>query len=218
MSELNRDRNLKIWKSVENTDKAYIKEVKETGRRFIAIDAHYQILQATKLWGAFGGAWGVKDESFNNVKVGQKLMGDVQADLILCQYSAVLFYPDGQFPINSAVKISYVTSTGKHKLDDEYSKKVSTNALTKGLSKLGFNADVFMGVFDGNKYEGIENTGVEIPVDSSQVKVLEDYEKQLEKQFPDKSLWIRTMIDKGLTFDYANTVIEKVESFIDANK
>ena len=31
-------------------------------------------------------------------------------------------------------------------------KKVATDALTKGLSKLGFNADVFMGKFDDNKY------------------------------------------------------------------
>ena len=31
-------------------------------------------------------------------------------------------------------------------------KKVATDALTKGLSKLGFNADVFMGMFDDNKY------------------------------------------------------------------
>jgi hypothetical protein len=38
------------------------------------------------------------------------------------------------------------------KLDDECFKKVTTDALTKGLSKLGFNADVFMGQYDDNKY------------------------------------------------------------------
>ena len=31
-------------------------------------------------------------------------------------------------------------------------KKCSTDALTKGLSALGFNADVFLGKFDDNKY------------------------------------------------------------------
>lgn len=38
------------------------------------------------------------------------------------------------------------------KLDDDCIKKVQTDAITKGLSRLGFNADVFMGRFDGNKY------------------------------------------------------------------
>ena len=36
--------------------------------------------------------------------------------------------------------------------DDDAVKKVATDALTKGLSRLGFNSDVFEGLFDDNKY------------------------------------------------------------------
>ena len=53
----------------------------------------------------------------------------------------------GEFPIASSIK----TMMGK-RVDDDCIKKVQTDALTKGLSKLGFNADVFMGRFDDNKY------------------------------------------------------------------
>jgi len=35
---------------------------------------------------------------------------------------------------------------------DMYAMKVETDALTKALSKLGFNADVFMGMYDDHKY------------------------------------------------------------------
>ena len=37
-------------------------------------------------------------------------------------------------------------------VDADFAKKIETDALTKALSKLGFNADVFMGRFDDHKY------------------------------------------------------------------
>ena len=37
-------------------------------------------------------------------------------------------------------------------VDADFAKKIETDALTKALSKLGFNADVFMGRFDDTKY------------------------------------------------------------------
>jgi hypothetical protein len=38
------------------------------------------------------------------------------------------------------------------KVDEDAPKKAMTDGLTKALSHLGFNADVFLGKFDGNKY------------------------------------------------------------------
>ena len=38
------------------------------------------------------------------------------------------------------------------KIDDEYAKKSATDALTKGLSMIGFNSDIFLGKYDDNKY------------------------------------------------------------------
>ena len=60
----------------------------------------------------------------------------------------------GEFPITSSIKVAYVTSGGKGylKIDDEYMKKLQTDALTKGLSFLGFNSDVFEGLFDDSRY------------------------------------------------------------------
>jgi uncharacterized short protein YbdD (DUF466 family) len=37
-------------------------------------------------------------------------------------------------------------------VDADFAKKMETDALTKVLSKMGFNADVFMGRYDDNKY------------------------------------------------------------------
>ena len=200
--------NIELWEMVQATDTTYTKKV-TFGRNFTAIDPHYQLLQATKLWGSFGKGWGVKNESFTNIKMGQKLIGDVQGDIYLCQYSATFFYPDGEFPINSAINISTVTSKGKWAVDEEYSKKVSTNALSKGLSKLGFSADVFLGAFDGNQYIGIDNIGVQGEATTEQLDTIKSL-LEAEKN-PERVAWIKKQLSTNLTEKTAKMVIDQIQ-------
>ena len=79
-----------------------------------------------------------------------------QDGTVLGSYNASFWYTSEsnvcKFPITSNIKVAFTTSTGKYKVDDEWMKKASTDALTKGLSMLGFNADIFLGLFDDNKY------------------------------------------------------------------
>ena len=133
--------NMSIWDSVCETDPKYTKQVNQRGG-FTAIGAQSQLLKATEVFGAYGYGWGVKDERINKWE-----------DCGLVVYQATLWYlaegkaEEGEIPIHSSIKYS---SNGR--VDDDFFKKVATDALTKGLSKLGFNADVFMGMFDDNKY------------------------------------------------------------------
>lgn len=130
-------KNLDLWTKVEKTNPKHTKKVQSRGG-FTAIDAQYQLKVATEEFGPFGQGWGVKDEVFTNYE-----------GLVL--YQAQLWYVNGttkgEFPINSSIQYK----TGE-RLDSDFAKKVTTDALTKGLSKLGFNADVFLGMFDDNKY------------------------------------------------------------------
>jgi hypothetical protein len=131
--------HLGFWNSVMTTDPKHTKEV-GFGRKFTSINAQYQLQEMTRAFGRIGEGWGIEAESFN-----------VIIDNLL-SYQATLWYTDGgknySFPINSSIQIV----TNKGKLDDEIYKKVSTDALTKGLSKLGFNADIFLGLWDDNRY------------------------------------------------------------------
>jgi hypothetical protein len=133
--------NMELWKSVEVTDPKYTKKVNQRGG-FTAIGAQYQLMRATETFGPIGYGWGVKDEKIERWE-----------DVGLAVYTAILWYVrDGiaeehEIPIHSSIKYH---SNGR--VDDDFFKKVATDALTKGLSKLGFNADVFMGKFDDNKY------------------------------------------------------------------
>jgi hypothetical protein len=130
---------LDFWNEVSKTNPKYTKQVKYGSRSFTTINAQYQLMVATEQFGSFGEGWGIKNETFTMVVEG--LLG----------YQAVLWYKRGtkvcEFDINSSI----ATHSGS-RLDDECFKKVTTDALTKGLSKLGFCSDVFLGMYDDNRY------------------------------------------------------------------
>ena len=134
-----KENNLALWDTVSETDPKYTKKVNKRGG-FTAIAAQSQVKRATEVFGIMGHGWGVEDEKFTTVE-----------GTTMVLYTANLWYKfdtrAGAIPIHSSIKYG---ANGRY--DDDFAKKVATDALTKGLSKLGFNADVFMGLFDDNKY------------------------------------------------------------------
>ena len=142
--------NLALWESVEKTDPNHTKKAKIGQMNITAVSPQYQRKQATEKFGPYGIGWGLINESFDFI--------DFENQTKLVTYHATLWYmldgKRGEFPVTSNGKVAFVTQGGKGylKIDDEYAKKVQTDALTKGLSFLGFNADIFMGLYDDNKY------------------------------------------------------------------
>jgi len=132
--------NLKLWKSVEKTNPAHTKQANVRGNKITAIAPQYQIMQATEQFGPYGRKWG-----FKTVSIDSALMS-----VGLVTFKGLFFYPDGEFEILSSIGI--YRDNAQTKIDDDFGKKVETDALTKALSKLGFNADVFMGLYDDNRY------------------------------------------------------------------
>lgn len=133
--------HLEFWDSVQETDPKFTTAIEYGNRKFTAIDAYYQIKTATSMWGLYGFQWGLRN-----------LQYDLVDNTPLMRVSAVFFYPVGlahaAFEITSAIKIA--NQSGVY--DDDFAKKVETDLITKSLSRLGFNADVFLGMFDDNKY------------------------------------------------------------------
>jgi hypothetical protein len=149
---------MRIWNAVSRTDIDHTKPVSFGARKFTAIDAHYQIMEATRIFGPIGEGWG-----YQNIY-----------DTICLQDGKVLAWCDvtiwwsipgtwegikapskrNRFgPIRGCAVLIGASADGKSKAPDtDAFKKSSTDALTKGLSHLGFNADVFLGMFDDNKY------------------------------------------------------------------
>ena len=139
--------NLKLWLSVEKTNTSQTKAVRSGGRQITAIDAYSQLKKATELWGPYGSAW--KLDNITHEELPAFANGT-----ILVKTSGTFCYPGGCFPGFSSGELCYITKNGEGylKLDSEIYKKNETDLITKCLSRLGFNADVFLGKYDDNKY------------------------------------------------------------------
>ena len=153
--------NLELWHSVEKTNPNYTKKAKVGGNSITAISPQFQIMNATEKFGSYGSAWGFKniqlDYSITSTPIvlsvtdwNTKVTTQVNSILGLVGFKAEFFYPSGQFEITNSIKI--FTDNKHSKIDDNYAKKLETDALTKALSKLGFNADIFLGKFEDVRY------------------------------------------------------------------
>ena len=131
---------LRIWNAVCTTDPDNTKKINQRGG-FTAIDAYSQVLAATKQWGPMGDAWGPDPEMTNHKVVGGLWICDLYLRFPSESGDAIIG------PITGAKRL--MQRNGE---DEDAPKKAFTDALTKALSYLGFNADVFLGKFDDNKY------------------------------------------------------------------
>jgi hypothetical protein len=133
--------NLKLWNKVEKTNPKYTKKAKIGGMNITSIAPQYQIMQVTEQFGTYGEKWGFKDIN---------LSYDLVEKCNLVVFKGTFFFPNGEFEIINSCKL-YMDRALKM-VDDNFAKKIETDALTKAISKLGFNADIFMGKFDDVRY------------------------------------------------------------------
>lgn len=129
--------NMRIWDAVSKTDPANTKRVNQRGG-FTAIGAHSQIMEATRQFGPIGIGWGYT--ASQPIVIGETVTVGV-----------TIWHGDrnnAYGPVWGGADLC--DSRGKP--DSDAPKKAETDGLTKGLSQLGFNADVFLGRFDDNKY------------------------------------------------------------------
>ena len=131
--------SMRIWKNVCATDPAHTKRVSQRGG-FTAIDAYSQIMCATKEFGPAGEGWGWYDATMTVI------------DGALCVIQIKVWHGERTNYIDTFGCASTRTAGQNAKPDADCVKKALTDGITKGLSYLGFNADVFMGKFDDNAY------------------------------------------------------------------
>ncbi len=138
---------MNVWNALKTTDPKYTKKV-EFGRKFTSINSQWQLQRMTEQFGPIGQGWGYSvDHAVERITDDYVLaVADVaiwwRTDDKVAQYG----------PVRGMSPIVEKTNAGKIIFDDDAGKKAMTDALTKGLSHLGLSADVFLGLFDDNKY------------------------------------------------------------------
>jgi hypothetical protein len=132
-------KNYYIWDKAKATDPAWTKPFPKFGKTLTTIDPMSQVMCMTGLFGPVGKGWRFKNTYTYTDQ-------NVFAEVIIQWKDNDTWY--GYGPISSVCALYKKNGS----LDDEAPKKATTDALTKGFSYLGLNADVFLGMFDNNKY------------------------------------------------------------------
>lgn len=131
---------LELWNKVCKTDPKFTVKANVKGNKITSIKPQYQIKLATEQFGPYGRTWG-----FRNIRYEYALM-----EKGLVTFIGEFFFPEGNFVISNSIGI--YRDNAQTKIDDDFAKKCETDALTKALSKLGFNSDIFLGQYDDMRY------------------------------------------------------------------
>lgn len=165
-------KNMELWDKVEKTDPQFTKHVNQRGG-YTAIDPMYQTKMATKEFGPFGMGWGLKESDLDF---------SMAESTRLVIHKAVFFYivdgKEASFPIHNTYPMSFAKRDGTIIIDPDFAKKIETNTISKALSRLGFNADVFMGMFDDQEY--VEQVFTETSIEKAEDKDAEIAAKREE--------------------------------------
>lgn len=175
--------NLKLWKMVETTPPEHTKQASVSGQKRTTVKAVFQKERATEVFGIQGQDWGVVvgSEKYDRVHL--------NSGEIILQYQGVLFFNfnerRGEMPIAAAIMEAGVVKRGKPdeylRIDHEAIKKVKTDAVTKGLSELGFNADIFKGYYDSQGYsEYASSVTSEDALEKQENKAIDEAEEYAE--------------------------------------
>lgn len=137
------DDKMHIWKRVCETDPAFTKEVGFRGG-FTSIVPQYQKQIMTEEFGPCGTGWGAEAEWF-------EIERDPDNIVVKCKLHA--WYRDKGGDIRYMLPVqgkAMARDNGREDLDSD--KKCFTDALSKAVSAIGVNADVFLGQFDDPEY------------------------------------------------------------------
>lgn len=163
--------NLRIWNRVKQPDVRYVKDFQRKGGfSGKAINGAYNHLQATEVFGPMGIGWGVDIIDEQYVEGAPIYLKDDKGKLALVDGRPVslgkevihvvrirLWYIDPESGQRGEVynygQTYFVEDTRNGpKTDEEAPKKSLTDAVSKALSNLGFNAEIHLGLWDDNKY------------------------------------------------------------------
>jgi hypothetical protein len=131
--------NLKLWNAVCKTNPAHTKKLK-LGRTITAIDPYRQIEAATNQFGPVGQGWGWS--------VGRVEYLPTNEVCVLVS----MWHGDKAGAFEQWGQASLYIDKAEQKKDTDCMKKATTDGVTKCLSMLGFNTDIFLGKFEDNKY------------------------------------------------------------------
>jgi len=136
--------NMDIWNNLCASDPKYLKKISFGARSFTAIDPQYQVMKMTEQFGPVGEGWGWHSTTeIVNVSNGDSA--------VLAHVTVWHGSPSNSFGAFTGCRKFFDATKGR--MAEDAPKMAVTDGLTKALSHIGCDADVFLGKMDGNKYD-----------------------------------------------------------------
>jgi len=139
--------NMDIWNNLAPSDPKYLKKISFGARSFTAIDPQYQVMKMTEQFGPVGEGWGWH----STTEVVNVSNGD---SAVLAHVTVWHGSPANTFGAFTGCRKFF--DAAKSRMAEDAPKMAVTDGLTKALSHIGCDADVFLGKMDGNKYDGAD--------------------------------------------------------------
>lgn len=138
---------LTLWDQWGPTPPSQTKRVDAGGRSFTTISAYWQFHRATELFGPCGVGWGWTPP------VWSIQLEHTDSPLLVVSLTVWIETGNGraEAPLVNAQEM-FMGKGDRRRVDDDVFKKLVTDTITKGLSYFGASADVFLGLFDDNRY------------------------------------------------------------------
>jgi hypothetical protein len=136
--------NMNIWNNLAKSDPKYLKKISFGARSFTAIDPQYQVMKMTEQFGPVGEGWGWH----STTEIVNVSNGDSAVLAHVTVWHGSLSNSFGAF-----TGCRKFFDAAKGRMAEDAPKMAVTDGLTKALSHIGCDADVFLGKMDGNKYD-----------------------------------------------------------------
>lgn len=200
--------HMELWNRRRTPNPKYVKEFNRGGGfKGSSTNTQYIVQMATEEWGPNGIGWGIEihDEAY----MGGAYIDERNQETIHTVRGCVWYTieeKNGNKTIHrTSEQFGQTTFVGKNKYgvftDEEAPKKSVTDMMLKCLSLLGFSADIFLGLWDDNKYVN---------------DVKNRYEKSEEKQNkqPDQTVQEPNPID--VAYDELISELNEYDNLYDA--
>jgi hypothetical protein len=137
--------NLTFWNTVKETKPQYTKPYQDGDKELTSINPQYNIMKATEAFGMYGKEWGVENLNYETTY-------GVDGSPLVVSLDADFWYKHEEtkhsFPVSSEMDFW----SGKGIIAQNVRKSLLTDVTGKALSKLGFNADIYLGQYDDPSY------------------------------------------------------------------
>ncbi|KHT34425.1 hypothetical protein [Pectobacterium carotovorum] len=203
-------------------------------RAVTSVNPTYQIMRATEVFGPFGLGWGVEvtEERFDpglplmepvfdssGREINRKPMRDGDGSLVRALNHTMqirLWYVldgvRGEFPAFGHTKYLYAKNSGGMVCDDEVGKKSLTDAITKGLSALGFSADIYMGMFDDDEYKNKNEAEFGIKNASDKAEDVVRFRSELDEKFTRNAATMETTVSVNELNKVFGVLVREIET------